>query len=130
MKKKKKYVNNHDLLIEVENSKQQDRMTDKLGAMLKRMTVEFCKRKNYAGYTYTEDMQGHALLQLVKYWRCFNAEKSQNPFSYFTQCIDSAFKQYLNHETKHRDIRDELLIDQGLLPSFTYQEKQKSLGVE
>ena len=59
-------------------------------------------------------------MNLVKSWKSFNPEKSQNPFAYFTSCIHNSFLQYLNQERKHRNIRDALLIEHGLDPSYTY----------
>ena len=115
------YLNNKDLLAEVIKSKDQDKMTDKLAHMLQTLTARYGKKGNWANYTYNDDMQGWAMLQLVKTWRSFKPEKSNNPFAFFTQCIKHSFIQFLNQEKKQRDVRDVLLVDNGLSPSHTFQ---------
>lgn len=122
-KKPKNYINNADLLIEISKSRQTGKMTDKLAHMLMMLCQRYAKHSDYSRiYSYEEDMQAFALLTLVKVWPSFNPEKSQNPFAYFTQIIRHAFYQYLNHEKKQREVKDEMLIDIGETPSFTYME--------
>jgi DNA-directed RNA polymerase specialized sigma24 family protein len=67
-------------------------------------------------------MQSYAMMMLVRTWNSFNPEKSNNPFAFFTQCIKHSFIQYLNQEKKQRTIRDDLLVDQGMNPSFGYND--------
>lgn len=85
----------------------------------------FVARRNgciYAsGNTYNEDMQAYAMMMLVRSWDKFKPEISNNPFAFFTQCVKNFYRQYLNQEKKHRDIRDELMVSAGLTPSHTYQ---------
>jgi len=90
-----------------------------------------CKRNGsiyVTGNTYNEDMQAYAMMMLVKSWYKFNKEKSSNPFAFFTQCVKNFFRQYLNQEKKHRDIRDACMVDVGLTPSYTYQLAHESNG--
>lgn len=122
-KKPKNYINNTDLMIEIDLSRKQGKMTNKLAQMLMLLVERYSKHPDYANiYSYVDDMKSFALLTLVKVWVSFNPEKSKNPFAYFTQIIRHAFYQYLNHEKKQREIKDEILIDQGEAPSFTYME--------
>ena len=67
-------------------------------------------------------MKSVAYLTIVKAWRSFDPEKSNNPFAYFTQAIKHAFWQYVSQEKKQRIVRDELLLDNGELPSDRYME--------
>ena len=119
--KKTNYLNNKDLLAEVVLSKSKGQMTDKLARMLQMLCARYGRRGNWASYTYNEDMQAYALMMLVRTWNSFNPEKSKNPFAFFTQCIKNSFIQYLNSEKRHRTLKDELLVDQGLNPSYSYQ---------
>lgn len=119
--KKKNYLNNKDLLAQVLLSKEQDQMTDKLAHMLQMLCKRYASRGNFANYTYNEDMQAYAMYMLVRTWRSFNPEKSNNPFAFFTQCVKNSFIQFLNQEKRQRVVRDELLVDAGLSPSYTYQ---------
>lgn len=121
--KKKKYLNNADLMKQIAISREQDQMTDELANMLMTLCARYAKHPDYANiYSYDEDMKSFAMLTFVKVWRSFNPEKSNNPFAYFTQVCRHAFYQYLNHETKQRVIKDEILVNMGELPSFSYME--------
>ncbi len=124
--KKKNYLNNKDLLAQVMLSKEQDDMTDELAKMLQTLCARYASRAQFANYTYNEDMQAYAMMMLVRTWRSFNPEKSNNPFAFFTQCIKNSFIQMLNQEKRQRNVRDELLIDSGMNPSYTYQLEHSS----
>lgn len=126
VKKKSNYLNNKDLMAEIKVSKKQKKMTDRLAKMLMMLCDRYAKRPNYAGYTFVDDMQAYALFMLVRTWDSFDPKKSDNPFAYFTQCIKNSFRQYLKNEKKQRDIRDELLIDCGLNPSYNYGDDDHS----
>lgn len=122
-KKKKNYINNADLLIELEKSHRQNRMTEELGRMLLLLCQRYIQIPRFAKYTYTDDMQGFALMTICRVWKSFDATKSQNPFAYFTQCIHHAYFQYNNGERKQRDIKDEIRIQSGLNASYNYAER-------
>jgi hypothetical protein len=66
------------------------------------------------------------MMMLCKTWSAFNVEKSDNPFSFYTQCITNSFFQFDNQERKQRNIRDLLLVDQGLTPSYNFQNENSS----
>lgn len=129
-KKPRNYLNNRDLLAEVIKSKEQDMMTDKLAHMLHTLCARYGKKGQYAGYTYNDDMQAYAMMMIVKTWHKFKPEKSNNPFAFYTQCIKHSFIQFLNQERRQRDIRDILLVDQGMNPSFTFQMDKSKGSVE
>jgi DNA-directed RNA polymerase specialized sigma subunit len=119
-KRKKNYLNNADLLIEIDKSHEQDKMTDKLAKMIQLLTHRFTSRGSYSSYSYLDDMRSYAVFRLVQTWSKFDKTKSSNAFSYFTQCISNSVWQYLNKEKRERVIRDHLLIKQGLSPSNTF----------
>lgn len=120
-KRGKYYIDRKELMIEIKRSKDIDDMTPRLTEMLILLTNKYGASPQFAGYTFIEDMKGYAIMMLVRTWRAFKPEKSDNPFSYYTQCIKSSFIQYLNKEKKHRVIRDTLLIKHGLTPSLNFQ---------
>lgn len=127
-----KYLNNRDLLAQVVLSKKQAKMSNELAKMLQLLTMRYGKKGNFANYTYNDDMQSYAMLMLVKTWHSFDPAKSSNPFAFFTQCIKNSFIQYLNYEKRQRDIRDEVLVDKGMAPSFgyTYDYEEKQAAAE
>lgn len=122
-KKKRNYINNADLLIELEKSHKQNKMTEELGRMLLLLCQRYIQIPRFAKYTYTDDMQGFALMTICRVWKSFDATKSQNPFAYFTQCIHHAYFQFNNQERKQRDIKDEIRINNGMNASYNYSER-------
>lgn len=122
--RQKKYVNNGDLLKEIEKSRKQGKMTDELAKMLMELCTRYSTHPDYANiYSYKQDMVSFALMTLCKVWVRFDPAKSNNPFAYFTQIARHAFYQYLNSEKKQRTVKDEVLIEMGELPSFLYMEE-------
>lgn len=120
--KRTPYLRNKDLLAEVIASKERGYMSDNLANMLMLLTSRYAKRGNFVNYSYNEDMVAYALMMLVNTWDRFNPEKSNNPFAFYTQCIKNSFIQFLNRERRQRDIRDALLVEGGMNPSFTYSQ--------
>ena len=118
--KKRNYLNNKDLLAAVIESKKRGKMTDKLALMLQTLCARYARKGSFASYTYNDDMQAYAMLMLVRTWNSFKPEKSNNPFAFFTQCIKHSFIQYLKQEKRQRDIRDSVLVNNGLSPSFNF----------
>lgn len=124
--KPKVYLRNADLLAETKKSKADGKMTDELVRMLILLVDRYAKKGSFANYTYREDMCAHAILSLCRTWNGFKPERSDNAFSYYTQCVKNSFIQILNSEKKQRNIRDKLLIEFGQDPSFTFAEENKS----
>lgn len=96
-------------------------MTDKLAIMYMLLVERYSQRSNWRGYTYLDEMKGQSLLQLSAMGLQFNEAKSNNPFAYYTQALTHSFTRVLNGEKKNQDIRDKILIEQGLSPSFSKQ---------
>lgn len=117
---KNMYLNNKELLIAVRESKEMGKMSNRLATMLTLLCAKYASKGNWVNYTYNDDMQAYALLMLVRTWNSFDLTKSSNPFAFYTQCIKNSFTQYLNQEKRQRTIRDLLLVDQGLNPSFGF----------
>ena len=98
-------------------------MTPKLAHMFIKLCERYATRSNWRGYTYNEEMRGQALLQLSQIGLQFDESKSQNPFAYYTAAITNSFTRVLNIEKKMQNIRDDILEQNGLNPSYTRQFK-------
>lgn len=114
------YLSNYNLLEQIAISKSKNKMSNELVNMLTLLCDRYATRGNFASYTYLEDMKMNALVNLCKTWSTFDADRSSNPFAYYTQTIKNSFIQYLKIEKKQRTIRDKLLVDYGASPSHTY----------
>jgi hypothetical protein len=71
--------------------------------------------------TYVDEMRSHALAQLAQVGLQFNELRSANPFAFYTQIIKNCFRRILNLERRAQNIRDDLLIMSGAMPSYTRQ---------
>jgi len=98
-------------------------ITPKLANMFIKLCQRYGTRSNWRGYTYNDEMQGQALLQLSQIGLQFDESKSQNPFAYYTATITNSFTRVLNMEKKNQNLRDDLLEQAGAMPSLTRQMK-------
>ena len=99
------------------------KITAKLANMFIKLCQRYGTRANWRGYTYNDEMQGQALLQLSQIGLQFDESKSANPFAYYTATITNSFTRVLNMEKKNQNLRDDLLEQAGAMPSLTRQMK-------
>lgn len=123
----KYYLSNSRLLPEVIASKEAGKISDELAKMLLMLTRKYANRSCFSRYSYREDMISEALAGLCQNALKFNPEKSNNPFAFYTTCINNSFLHILGVEKKHRKIRDRLLVDIGESPSFSFTEEYNNL---
>lgn len=133
-----------DLTKEEEKEVRDDCAAECLTPALVRMLMELVKRFasswRWRGYTWNDDMQSEALLNLCKVALKFDYEKATangnpaNPFGYYTQITKRVFLTLIDKEKKQGKIRDEIIemSDTDLLPSFArqHEEEMNSLGVD
>jgi ABC-type dipeptide/oligopeptide/nickel transport system ATPase subunit len=99
-------------------------MTEQLGRMFLKLADRYGTRSNWRGYTYNDEMRAQAVLQLSQIGLQFDESKSLNPFAYYTAAVTNSFTRVLNIEKKNQNIRDDILQENGLNPSFTRQNEE------
>ena len=97
------------------------KITNSLAMMFMKLCERYGTRANWRGYTYNDEMQSQALMQLSQIGLQFDENKSENPFAYYTAAITNSFTRILNLEKKNQAIRDDLLEQSNMMPSFTRQ---------
>lgn len=97
------------------------RMTDRLGWMFRELVKRYARKGSFQGYSYNDEMQSQALIQLTSLGLLFNEAKGDNPFAYYTTTVKNSFRRVLNLEKYQQNIRDELMIQAGLNPSYSRQ---------
>ena len=102
------------------------KMTNTLARMFMKLVERYGTRSNWRGYTYNDEMQSSALLQLSQIGLKFDESKSQNPFAYYTAIITNSFTRVLNLEKRGQNIRDDILEQNGLNPSYTRQHANET----
>jgi hypothetical protein len=85
------------------------------------LVERYAEKTNWRGYSYVDEMQGVALVQLSYAGLQFNEMKSDNPFSYLTTFVSNSFTRVLNLEKQNQNLRDDLLTSAGHDPSWTRQ---------
>ena len=104
-------------------SKDHGNITNKLARMYIMLCQKYAMKFNWRGYSYREEMEASAILQLTYVGLRFNESKSNNPFAYYTSTVNNAFCRVLNSEKRGQNIRDDILEANGLNPSFARQSK-------
>jgi len=112
-------------LVKGQFSKEHGRITEELGKMYLMLAERYAQRSNWRGYTYVDEMKGQAILQLSQIGLQFDESKSENPFAYYTAAVTNSFTRVLNIEKRNQNIRDDMLEQNGLTPSFTRQNQQE-----
>ena len=96
-------------------------ITPRLAGMFIKLVDRYSTKPNWRGYSYLDEMVADALMQLSAAALKFNEQKSNNPFAYFTQMTTNSFRGRLATEKKSQNLRDDLLVQSGAMPSFTKQ---------
>ena len=99
----------------------QGNLTPELARMMMKLVERYGMRGNWRGYTYNDEMQSAALLQLSEVGLKFNEARSDNPFAYYTTTINNSFTRVFNLEKRNQNIRDDVLQTSGYMPSFSRQ---------
>lgn len=96
-------------------------LTNELAKMMLKLVQRYAMRGNWRNYTFNDEMQSAALLQLSEVGLKFNEAKSQNPFAYYTATVNNSFTRVFNTEKRNQNIRDDVLQENGHMPSFNRQ---------
>ena len=97
------------------------KITNELAKMYIKLCERYGTRSNWRGYTYNDEMQSQALMQLSQIGLQFDESKSENPFAYYTAAITNSFTRILNIEKKNQNIRDDIMEQNDLMPSMSRQ---------
>ena len=119
------YVQKEELLNEIAECKKTGVLSSQLSKYLWLIAERYSFSPSFGRYSFREDMVSFAVVNLVANWYKFDPERSDNPFAFYTTAVYRSFLQYLADEKKQRDIRDELLVEAGANPSFSFQDKSK-----
>tara|TARA_B100000900_G_scaffold402169_1_gene407738 strand:- start:22433 stop:22798 length:366 start_codon:yes stop_codon:yes gene_type:complete len=96
MPRKRKYLNNRDLLEEIKKSREQDELTPKALKMLMMLAERSSNRLQYRDPDDKQDCIAYAYMDLYRYWRNFDPARSSNAFAYFTEVAKRGFAKGWN----------------------------------
>ena len=102
-------------------NKDKGRATNELAKMWMKLCERYGTRGNVRGYTYNDEMQGQAILQLAQIGLQFDESKSKNPFAYYTAAVTNSFVRIINIEKRNPTLRADILEMNDMMPSLTRQ---------
>lgn len=104
--KKKKYLSNKDLYIEIIVSKAQGRLTPRAAQMLILLGRKLQTRMFYRDADDKKDCLQEAMLSVFKLWYNFDEMKGDNAFAYYSEIIKRGLAKGWNntHKTKGADV--------------------------
>lgn len=98
-----KYINSYN---EAKNNDlPAPKVNNYIGECIWEMAYRLATKKNFAGYSYKEEMIGDAIENCLRYLHNFDPDKTKNPFAYFTQIMYYAFLRRIEKEQKQSYIR-------------------------
>ena len=106
--KKNHYVKNKDLIPEIMEYKKTGKVSEELGRMIMAIAGSYVNRSWFIRYSteWKEDMISGAVETCLRYMHNFDLEKSNNPFSYISQIVHNSFRQFIQKQDKHSDLKD------------------------
>jgi len=121
MKKKRKisknsnyYVDPDELRNEIIKSKKNGELTPRSLDMLILMSDEIAKNFTYKYHQDREDCVSSAIEDILRYWKGYDEEKSDNAFAYFTRMIWNGLKKGWNKLYKIKSINKVSLSHENL----------------
>lgn len=110
------YCNKKDMLDEIakyrkayleakNNNTELPSVSNELAKMFIDITTGIARRPNFSGYSYIDEMKSRALFACLNKAHCFDPEKSDNPFGYYSRVIWREFLNVLKEEEKESYIK-------------------------
>jgi DNA-directed RNA polymerase specialized sigma24 family protein len=104
--KKKKYLSNKELYMELVYSKAGGKLTPEAARMLMLLGKNVIKKMYYRNSDDKQDCLQEAMLSCFRFWYNFDELKGDNAFSYFTEVIKRGLAKGWNahYKTKGADV--------------------------
>lgn len=114
------YVNNADFLEAIKEyrekvkqaeleGKPKPQVPNYIGECILKIATHLSYKPNFINYSYKDDMILDGIENCIQYVDNFDPNKSNNPFSYFTQIIYYAFIRRIGKEKKQSYIKHKLV---------------------
>ena len=115
-KKKNRYINNKDFwnaIVDYYNNYEKynnKKFPKYLIDCILEMVNRVGHKKNFRYYTYLTDMKQEAIISCYRALirKKFDPNKSENPFAYFTSCIQYAFLGVIKRENRQVELQEKI----------------------
>ena len=98
---------NSQILKHVLISQKIGRVTEPLAECIVWIAERQSGKAQFKGFTYLDDMIGHAVMHMLMVVLKFNSDKSQNPYAFLVQVTRGAFCNFQHRERKQREIKEQ-----------------------
>lgn len=88
-----------------QNGKEYPRIPNYIGECFYKISTKLASKPNFINYSYRDEMVGDGIENCINYIKSFDPEKSNNPFSYFTQIVWHSFVHRIQKEKKQQYIK-------------------------
>lgn len=133
----KNYVDNKLLLVEmikytdaykaaIAEGKEPPKVNNYIGECVWLIANRLSTNRNFIGYSYRDEMIGDAIENCLRYIHNFNAEKSKNPFAYFTQIMYYAFLRRIEKEKKQSYVKYKIMENAIVTNTFVSMSPEDS----
>jgi hypothetical protein len=90
-----------------------------IGECFLKIATHLSYKTNFINYIFIDEMISDGIENCIQYVINFDAEKSKNPFAYFTQVIYYAFLRRIAKEKKQLEIKNKILEKNGYSEVFS-----------
>ena len=118
--KNRKYMSNKEFFEELIKCQKNGRISNELGKMFKMLVERYSTKHWFSNYAYRDELVATGILACCAAFNKFDSKKGSNPFAFFTAVAHNSFLQVLNKEYRQKNIRDQLLIEANMNPSYGY----------
>lgn len=101
-----------------------------IGESISLIAERLAMKPNFSGYTYKDEMIADAILNCITYLHNFNPEKTQNPFSYFTQFCYYSFIRTIKAEKKQAYVKYKMIEKMNEKGSFEEWVKKNNYDMD
>jgi DNA-directed RNA polymerase specialized sigma subunit len=98
-----------------------------IGYAIFKIAEKLASKSNFVNYTYKDDMIADGIETCIRYVDRFDPDKSDKPFSYFTQIIYFAFLQRIQKEKKQTYIKHKVLENSVLMNTLVEMDGEGTL---
>jgi hypothetical protein len=100
--------------------------SDFIGVCVMDICINLAKKYQFSGYHFKDEMIADAIYHCIRYIDSFNIEKSENPFSYFTQAAYYQFIKRIQMEKEQLYIKCKSTVRSTVFNSTAEKDEAKN----
>lgn len=126
--KEEGYLPNREFVQEVIECQKKGEISDRLARMFMLLSEKVSTHRFFIRYPFKEDLISEGVLACVAAFDKFDPEYisekggEPNAHSFFTTVCFNAYRAYIGKYYKQKNIKDSLMVDNNLNPSYGYAD--------